>query len=130
MQTQDENKRFDVDRVKAEDAKLSSDEWRVRIAKLINSAAADVDITALGIDGEQNQDAWYEHIDALCRRLAVHVGSCDGCGVTPLYTIRSRHGKFMKFTKRGISHFADCPQAERFKQRKMFCSNVTQSPTT
>lgn len=44
-------------------------------------------------------------------------GVCRGCGAD-IYWVTTKAGKKAPFTAAALSHFADCPAAERFRKRK------------
>lgn len=54
------------------------------------------------------------------RALLDHVGDlarCKGCGVE-IWWIKTRAGRRAPYTQDGLNHFADCPQAERFRRTR------------
>lgn len=42
-------------------------------------------------------------------------GTCKGCGAQ-IYWLQHRNGRNTPYTPEGLNHFADCPQAKRFKR--------------
>ena len=42
---------------------------------------------------------------------------CKACGVE-LYFVRHANGKLTPYTVDGINHFANCPEAQRFRKGK------------
>lgn len=42
-------------------------------------------------------------------------GVCKGCGKT-IWWVKHLNGKKAPYTEKGLNHFADCPQANKFKK--------------
>ena len=43
-------------------------------------------------------------------------GTCRGCD-RPVMWVRHKNGKLAPYTLDGLNHFADCPAAERFRNK-------------
>lgn len=48
-------------------------------------------------------------------RIAEEKRPCRACG-TPLWFIRTRAGKLLPMCADGVSHFANCPNADQFRR--------------
>lgn len=42
-------------------------------------------------------------------------GTCKGCGAK-IWWVKHKNGKSVPYTDEGLNHFADCPQAGKFKR--------------
>jgi uncharacterized protein with PIN domain len=50
----------------------------------------------------------------LLEHIAKEIRPCRACG-TPLYFVQHESGRLAPYTAEGLNHFANCPQAERFR---------------
>ena len=61
-----------------------------------------------------------EAVNELLRRIELLLtvigdkSRCRACGAE-IYWVKTRAGKRAPYTRGGISHFADCPEANRFR---------------
>ena len=44
-------------------------------------------------------------------------GRCKGCDAT-IYWLSTRRDAVLPYTSEGLPHFADCPQADKFRKKK------------
>ena len=58
-----------------------------------------------------------EEIEILIRKLGTEIVKCSRCG-QEIFFLKTKNGKSMPTTLKLISHFADCPNANEFKEGK------------
>jgi hypothetical protein len=56
-------------------------------------------------------------IRALFNLMGNHPRECKSCGA-PIYWITTKAGRRMPITQMGISHFADCPNANQHRSSR------------
>lgn len=55
-----------------------------------------------------------KRVEAILKIVAVRNRPCACCGVM-LYFLLTASGKLAPYSKSGLNHFADCPQADQFR---------------
>ncbi len=70
---------------------------------------------------EQERDALQKQVGVLVKNVAhllKQIGEpalCSGCGVR-IWFVRHLNGKRVPYTSSGLNHFADCPEAQKFRK--------------
>jgi hypothetical protein len=65
----------------------------------------------------EDYDALGRRIRELLERAAELRRPCKACSAE-LFFVRHANGKLTPYTSDGVNHFANCPEAARFKQPK------------
>lgn len=63
------------------------------------------------------RDEFSRRIRELLERTAQVRRPCKACG-TDLFFVQHANGKLTPYTSDGVNHFANCPEAARFKKPK------------
>lgn len=66
---------------------------------------------------DQSAEDYPRRIEALLRVVAGDPRPCKACA-TPIWFVTTRAGKAAPYSSTGLSHFADCPGAGRFRRER------------
>ena len=108
-----------------EETRAAAEESRLPPFPYAEQSATDEDfkdglrrvVIAAEAEVKQVRVVYEANIARLMKTIGADVGVCRGCNAR-VYWVTTRNGKKAPFTAAGLSHFADCPAAERFRQRK------------
>ena|GEM_PF-6536872 len=66
-------------------------------------------------DYESAVEEYRDRIEKLLAISGADKGRCRACG-KEIWWLKTKSGKAMPWTRDGVSHFADCPQANQFRR--------------
>ena len=73
-------------------------------------------VSAAEVAVKQVRAAYEANIARLMKTIGADVGLCLGCNAR-VYWVTTRKGKKAPFTAAALSHFADCPDAAKYRRR-------------
>ncbi len=88
----------------------------IRQVNLIGDVKSDLKELHKDIEGlMKERDALRSNMERLLKQIG-EPGTCKGCGAA-IYWVQHRNRKRAPYTASGLSHFADCPAASKFKTK-------------